>query len=263
MSKISEADIQGYIDRAVDPETSVRVEGYLANRPEEFSRVRETREDMALLRRAFTVLEAQIPDRHIGDTVRLVLEHTPRRGAAGTPLRLRIAAMVAFLFVGSVAVFGIKVSMTVPAYADAAALAYLHLAKSHADAEEGLATDPRGLIEWLNERTGLLIRVPFAEEHGFNLIDGQLTSFDRHAAGVLVYEDWRRHRVVIFVTRVSEKDEPKPHFARAHSIHIDYWSHSGVGVVIAAADKRDLEEFTLATQRAIDVSAVASIIGPR
>lgn len=263
MSEITEADIQAYIDGRTDPDASDRIAGYVAEYPDEFRRVRETREDMALLRRYYTALEAQIPDRHIEDTVGLIVEHTPRRTFSDLSLKLRIAAMLAFLVVGSVAVLGIKVSMTVPAYADAAALAYLDIAKSAVDTEESALADPQGLIEWLNEKTGLLIRVPYAEEHGFNLTDGQLTSFDRHNAGLLVYEDSQHHRVVIFVTRISEGDEPGPHFARDRSIHINYWSRQGVGVVIAAADARDLKVFTLATQRSIDVSAVASLIGSR
>lgn len=254
MSHISEADLQSYVDSEADPETRARVERYIAARPDEARRVRETREDMALLRRYFTAMEAHIPDRQLADTLRLVVDHTPRRRLAVVPAGLRIAAMLAFLLVGSVAVMAVKLSMTVPAYADAAAVAYENVAKEPAESEDELAPDPRRLVDWLNEKTGLVIRVPYSEAHGFNLTEGRLTRFDRRAAGLLVYEDWRHHRVVIFVTRVGETEDPHPHFAFDRATHINYWSHNGIGVVIAAADEHDLREFTQTSQEQIDVS---------
>ncbi len=263
MTDISEADIQSYIDRRADHETWGRVEAHMKDRPAIAARIRETREDMALLDRYFDKLEAQIPDRHIEETTRLIVDHVPRRRFADVPVALRIAAMFAFLFIGSAGVLGIKVSMTVPAYADAAALAYQDVTKLRTRTDDDLASNPQWLIDWLNEKTGLMIRVPYEEEHGFTLADGRLTVFDRHAAGLLIYEDWRKHRVVIFVTRVSDGDDPKPHFAIDRSTYINYWSRNGVGVVIAAADEGDLKEFTRATQKMIDVSAMPSAASPK
>lgn len=254
MMDINEADIQSYLDGKADRETLRRIEEYLGDRPRDSTRLREMRDDTARLRRFFTVAEAHIPDRHIADTARLIVEHSPRRRFTHLPVSLRIAAMFAFLLIGSAAVLGIKLSMTVPAFADAAALAYADVAKYQNEANDDVMSDPQWLIEWLNEKTGLVIRVPHAEEHGFNLTDGRLTQFDRHAAGLLVYEDWRKHRVVIFVTRVSDDDDPAPHVAFDRSTYINYWSRDGVGVVIAAADKGDLKEFTEATRKLIDVS---------
>jgi hypothetical protein len=68
---------------------------------------------------------------------------------------------------------------------------------------------------------------------------------------------------VIFVTRITEEDDPELHSAFDRSTFLNYWSRNGVGVVIAAADERDLKEFTRATQRLIDVSAVPSFDGPQ
>lgn len=263
MNDITEAELQSYIDGEASPETCARVERYIAERPAAARRMRETRQDIALLRRYFTALEAQIPDRQLAETLRLVVDHKPRRRIAELGMSLRIAAMVAFLMVGTAAVVGIKLSLTVPAFADAAALAYQDMERETAEVEDGFPPDPRLLIEWLNEKTGLVIRVPYSEEHGFNLTDGRLTRFDRRAAGLLVYEDWRQHRVVIFVTRVAESDDPEPHFAFDRSTYLNYWSRNGVGVVIAAEDERDLKEFTQATQKLIDVSVVPAIVGSR
>lgn len=256
MTDVSEADLQSYIDWETNAETAERVERYLDAWPGERARVRETRDDMALLRRYFSALECQIPDQHIADTARLVVEHAPRRRFANVSVPMRIAAMLAFVFIGSAAVLGIKVSMTVPAYADAAAVAYQNVTKEPEHFDNGIRSDPRWLVEWLNQKTGLVIHVPYSEEHGFNLTDGRLTRFDRHAAGMLVYEDWRKHRVVVFVTRVADGDDPKPHFAFDRSAYINYWSRNGVGVVIAAADEGDLKEFTRVTKESIDISVV-------
>ena len=129
MTDIREADIQSYIDRQADRESWIRVEEFLDDRPDEAARVREAREDTLRLRRYFNALEGQIPDRHIADTARLIVEHAPRRRLTQVPAALRIAAMFAFLLVGSATVLGIKLSMTVPAYADAAALAYQDIAR--------------------------------------------------------------------------------------------------------------------------------------
>lgn len=263
MTDINETDIQSYIDRQSDRDSWVRVEEHMNDRPELSDRVRETREDMTKLRRYFNALEAQITDRQIEETVRLVVEHTPRRRLSNVPAALRVAAMFAFLLVGSAAVLGIKVSMTVPAFADAAAVAYLNVARDQAGTRPNLSTDPQWLVDWLNEKTGLVIRVPYSEEHGFRLTDGRLTDFEKHAAGLLVYEDGRKHRVIIFVTRIAEGDDPTPHFAFDRSTYINYWSRNGVGVVIAAADEIDLKEFTQATQKLIDVSAVSARLQSR
>jgi anti-sigma factor RsiW len=261
MTDISETDIQSYLDGAADRETLLRIEEYLCDRPGESARLRETRDDMARLRRLFTAAEAHIPDRHIADTARLIVEHTPPRRFANVSASIRVAATVAFLLIGATAVLGIKLSMTVPAFADAGALAYLDVAKDQTATDKDIAADPQRMIEWLNDKTGLVIRVPHAEEHGFSLTRGRLTQFDRHAAGLLVYEDWRRHRVVVFVTRVS-KDDPAPHFAIDRSTYINYWSRNGVGVVIAAADEGDLKEFARVTRELIDVSLGPSALLP-
>lgn len=256
MNSISEAEIQGYIDGQIDPESHARVERYIENRPTEAIRIRQAREDMALLRRYFTAVEAHIPDRYIADTVRLIVEHEPpRRRFAHMSAGLRTAAMLAFLLAGTASVLGVKLS-TVPAFADAAVLAYQEMARAPADTDENGAPDPKMLIDWLNAKTGLVIHVPHSEQHGFQLMGGRVARFEEQAAGLLVYEDWRHHRVIIFVTRVKEGEDPEPHFAEDHSTYINYWSRDGVGVVIAAADKRDLEEFTRATKRMIDVSAL-------
>jgi len=264
MSRISEADIQGYIDGDLDPEDRARVEAYIDERPDEGRRIRETREHMALLRRYFTAAEAHIPDRRIAETVSLIVSHVPprRRLLPGVQVSLRTAAMVAFLLVGTATTLGIKLSMTVPAFADAAALAYLDVAKEPPQDEDIAVTDPQFLLDWLNANTGVVIRVPYSEEHGFHLTEARLIRFEEHPAGLLVYEDWRDHRVVIFITRYADSEDPERHFAVDRATYINYWSRNGVGVVIAAADKHDLEEFTRATERLIDVSALP-LPGPR
>lgn len=258
MNEISETELQSYLDGEASPETSTRVERYISVHPGAARRLREMREDKAQLRRYFTAVEANVPDRYIADTLRLVLEHKPRHRFAEWGVGMRVAAMFVLLVVGSAAIVGIKVSLTVPAFADAGALAYQEIVRKTSGTDADPLADPRVLIEWLNERTGLLIRVPYSNEHGFSLTDGRVTRFDRHAAGLLVYEDWRRHRVVIFVTRVTESDDPEPHFAFDRATYLNYWSRDGVGVVIAAENEQDLKEFTRTTRRLIDVSAVAS-----
>jgi len=263
MTDITEADIQSYIDRQADRDTWTRVEECMAKQPALSVRVRESREDMAQLSRYFDDLEAQIPDRHMEETVSLVVRHAPQRRLANVPIALRVAAMFVLLVVGSAGVLGIKLSMTVPAFADAGALAYLDVARHQPSAKETLPADPQWLVDWLNNKTGLLIRVPYSEQHGFRLTDGRLTEFDRHAAGLLVYEDERKHRVVIFVTRITENDDPTPHSAIDRATHINYWSRNGIGVVVAAADAGDLKKFTEATQKMIDVSAVSALLAPR
>ncbi|MPY71976.1 MAG: hypothetical protein GEU92_18070 [Alphaproteobacteria bacterium] len=258
MTKITEAEIQGYIDGELDAEERARVESCCAERPDIARRIRETRQDMALLRRHFTAAWARVPDRHIAETVRLIADYAPpprQRAMAGLRVSLRSAAMIALVVAGTAGVLGIKLSMTVPAYADAAALAYLDLADDPPVFDEDGILSPQALIDWINANTGLTVRVPHAEEHGFQLSDGRLARFDGHAAGVLVYEDGQRHRVAIYVTRLEDGEEERRHFAVDRSVYVNYWAHKGIGIVIAAANRHDLDEFTSTIERQIEVSA--------
>jgi anti-sigma factor RsiW len=258
MTQITEAEIQGYIDGELDAEERARVERCCEERPDIARRIRETRQDMALLRRHFTAAWARVPDRHIAETVRLIADYAPpprKRVIAGLRGSLRSAAMIALIVAGAAGVLGIKLSMTVPAYADAAALAYLDLADDPPVLDEDGILSPQALIDWINANTGLTVRAPHAEEHGFHLSDGRLARFDSHAAGVLVYEDGQRHRVAIYMTRLDDGEEEQRHFAVDRSVYINYWAHKGIGIVIAAADRQDLDKFTSAIERQIHVSS--------
>lgn len=254
--EITEDDLNRFIDGEADPDTRRRVEAHLADHPEEAERVRRIREDMARLRRHFTTMEAHVSDRHLADTVGMIVDHAPPRRVVGMEVGMRVAAMLVVAVVGSAAVFGIKLSMSVPAFADAAALAYLDVAREATPPGAPAQQDPGTLVQWLKRETGLDIHVPFAEEHGFRLTAGKLAQFDHHAAVLLVYEDGRHHRVVVFATQVRDRDDPKPHFTVDRSAHINWWSRRGVGLVIAAGDKRDLEEFSHAAMSRIDVSTL-------
>jgi anti-sigma factor RsiW len=255
MSQITELDIQAYIDGALDEPARRRVDDACETDELLARRIRDLQGDMALLRRYFDAASDRIGDERIADTVRLIVDHAPsprRRIMAGLHFSLRTAAMVALVVVGALGVFGVKVSMTVPAYADAAAIAYLDSARETVGEDELLA--PENLIDWINNNTGLAIHVPFTEEHGYQLAEGKLTWFDDHAAGLLVYEDDRRHRVSIFVTRVRGDLDEERHFAVDRSVYINYRARNGIGIVIAAADRKDLDEFTRGAERLIDVS---------
>ncbi len=245
--KLSEDDLQAFVDDRLGPEARRAVEAYLAAQPEDAARVRAYREQNAALRARFDpVLREPVPDR------------LRRIDASRRSARFAVAAgwLVAGVFVGWFAHAFLGASAPPPArsLARQAALAHAVYSPEVRHPVEVGADQHEHLLNWLSKRVGVKLRAPLLTAEGFELIGGRLLPGEDGAVAQFMYQDARGRRLTLYVSRrpPGQRDTAF-RFSQEDKVGVFYWIDGPLGYALSGElPKPDLLAVATAVYRQLN-----------
>jgi anti-sigma factor RsiW len=244
---VTEADLQAYADRRLEPGRRAAVEAWLAARPEEAERLADYRRLGDALHGAYDpVLHEPVPER---------LHQALRPG----PRLKRYAAMAAWLVVGIavgvVAGWQLRASqMTAPQAADVGAMMAHRAAIAHATyspevrhpVEVG-ADQEAHLVAWLSKRLGAPLRAPQLETVGYSLVGGRLLPGESGPVAHFMYQCNKGTRVTLYVrTEAASNRETAFRYAKEGNVRVFYWIDRKLGYALSSADVSKDDLFNIA-----------------
>lgn len=233
---ITEADLHAVVDGTLPEERRTEVEAYLAEHPEEASRVAAYRAHRAQMREHYApVLAEPVPER--------------LAQAARAPARLRgVAAACGWLSVGVVlgAAGGWQLhawrlsaqpQVETPALVKRAAVAHAVYAPEVRHPVEVGADQEAHLAAWLSKRLGAQVRPAHLDAVGFSLVGGRLLPGDTGPVAQFMYESPQRGRVTLYVrVRGPDQRETAFRYSQEGSVRVFYWIDRGFGYAVSSAD---------------------------
>lgn len=238
---ITEEDIQGYVDCALQPERHEEVEAYLAANPDEASRAAALKADAATLRAALDpVAQEPIP-------MRLNLAQiAARRQSEKLPAWRMAAAAMVLIVVGAtggwaVRGYSLPPSEGVAALAQEASASYTTFAGSAVQPVEFKADDLSGLADIASRTLGTKTVLPDLSRSGYRLMGGRIVSTVHGPGFMLMYNDDKGDRLVM-LARHMIVDQNRPMVEHADGKVSGWtWANGGMGFsLMGATDAKSL-----------------------
>jgi anti-sigma factor RsiW len=233
-ARISEADLQAYVDGRLAEPRRAEVEAALAADPELTGHVEAYRAHSEALRAAFQpVLEEPIPVRLLDAT------RPPRRRSWA------IAAAVLCTLLGGVAGWAITEAYhpaAQPMRAEEplplrAAVAHAVYSPEVRHPVEVGADQEAHLVAWLSKRLGAPVRAPKLESVGYRLIGGRLLPGESGPVAHFMYQCEKGTRVTLYVrTEAPDHGETAFRYADEGNVRVFYWVDRTFGYALSSAD---------------------------
>jgi len=233
-ARISEADLQAYVDGRLAKAACAEVEAALAAHPELAEQVASYRAHNAALRAAFEpVLEEPVP-------VSLLDATRPRR-----PRAWAVAAALVWAALGGVAGWAVsetyrpaerapRVEAPLPLRA---AIAHAVYSPEVRHPVEVGADQEAHLVAWLSKRLGAPVRAPKLDSVGYKLVGGRLLPGESGPVAYFMYQCEKGTRVTLYVrTEGPDHGETAFRYADEGNVHVFYWIDRRFGYALSSAD---------------------------
>jgi len=251
---IGDDDLNGYVDKRLNPERMAAVEAYIATHPDAAVCVRQYQEQRQALRSALQVkYDEPVPVR-----LRIASIQSERRRRWRQTLG-RVAASGLWLLIGAAGgwIANTELAARSPEPATSARLsdgiahealvAHRVFAAEVRHPVEVDVSQEKHLIEWLSKRLGRPLHVPDLSAEGYQLMGGRLLPASAGPAAQFMYDDGTGRRLTVYLT-VEGGGETSFRYVRDGDLGGFYWRDEGFSyAVLAQAERREL----LATAEAI------------
>ncbi|KPK09466.1 MAG: hypothetical protein AMJ64_00115 [Betaproteobacteria bacterium SG8_39] len=251
-TRISEADLQAFVDGRLAQPHRAGVEAELAANPELAAQIEAYRAHGEALRAAFQpVLDEAIPVRLLDAT------RPPRRR------NWAIAAGLLWAVLGGIAGWAVSEAYR-PAertrYAEAplpvrAAVAHAVYSPEVRHPVEVGADQEAHLVAWLSKRLGAPVRAPKLESVGYRLMGGRLLPGESGPVAHFMYQCEKGTRVTLYVrTEAPDHGETAFRYADEGNVHVFYWVDRTFGYALSSADidRKRLSEVANAVYRQLN-----------
>lgn len=232
---VTEQELQAYVDGALGPEDTARVEAWLAETPEDAARVAAYRAQNEALHEAFDpILDEAVPPQ---------LTARPAAAPRGDSPWMRIAAAVVLLVIGGTAGWFLR-EQAGPIQgqlevAQNAINAHSLYVKERRHAVEVEAKQEAHLVKWLSKRLGQTIRTPSLLPLGYRLVGGRLLPDDGKPAAQFMYQDEAGARLTIYVRRNIKSRETAFRFVSDKGVSAFYWIDADFAYALVGKKNRD------------------------
>ncbi len=223
--------LHAYADGQLGPEESREVEEFLKSNEEARKLVADIRQQQAALQKVYhPVLDEVVPP----ELLRMA------RGSAPTALRWpkwAAAAGLAALLVGGASgwfAHNLAGSQAMAETLPDRALNAFDVFASDADhAVEFSGSDKDKLGRWLVERIGAKFSIPDLSGKGFSFVGGRMLAEQDRPAGLLIYEDANKARLVMYVAANPAKNELPMTVTSRGKLVTCYWVESDLVYALA------------------------------
>ncbi len=239
MSKIepaSQEELHAFADGQLPPERSAEIERFLQINPQAAAQVRDYRLLNQALREAFAA--DPLPDDGIAEMSAAAPVRRPERRV----IRLALAASLACLLLGGgagwiargAAMGSSGDTVALQSLAERTLAAYQVFAPDPARPVEIAATDAPRLKTWLSNRMHMDVVLPDLRTAGFTLIGGRLMASDGIPAGMLMYENSKGQRLVLYIRNDLPSAAPsKMTYRHTNAGGLLYWRDAAVAIGVA------------------------------
>lgn len=223
--KLTNTELNAYLDGELSGDKLVSVETRLAGDPEAARKVAELeRLDDAIRSRFAPVLDEPLPE-----AMQAVLA-----GSAGGSLPapwMRMAASVLLLLAGGAAGYFLRGQLEPApgigmALVDNALSAHtVYVSEVRHPVEVG-ASEEQHLVKWLTKRLGAPVKAPALTGHGYHLLGGRLLANAGQPAAQFMYENAQGSRLTLYVRPAGSMENTAFRFAHDSNISAFYWIDS-------------------------------------
>lgn len=255
---VSEDDLQAYVDGWLDPARRAAVERYLAEHPDEASRLSAYQRHGEALRAALRGPE--------GEAVPTRLLRSARGGAmrGRAPWWRRTAAALLLLALGAGAGWGLRDAYQSRLEDQAARSGFeRNLVAQAAAAHRVYSVEVRHpvevraeeahLVAWLSKRVGKPLKAPDLQGLGFRLMGGRLLPAADGAAAQFMYEDAAGRRVTCYIRTDRDGVETAFRFAETDGLAAFYWLDGSLGyALVGPLPRTELLNLARAVYRQIE-----------
>ena len=244
-NRITEQDIQAYVDGRLE-EARVRVvEEYLNRQPEEAQRVRQLLE-----------INRQLRVRHqrvLSEPASISLPAV-RGSTAGWP-KARAAAVAWLVFGTTVGWFmhgesTVVVQAPMPLVKQAAFAHVVYTPEVVHPVEVGAGQEAH-LVTWLSRRMNSDLHVPDLTAQGYHLVGGRLLPDDGRPAAQFMYESATGQRITLYVnSSTGNESETSFRYSLEGTVSVFYWIDRSLGYALSGElDKEELLALSTAVYR--------------
>lgn len=253
---ITEADLHAYVDRQLSPERGALVEQFLATHPEEQERVRDWRQQNALLHGLLDpVIDEPLP---MGLPLAPSAKAFPWRGLAAGVLVAILSGGSAWSLRGHMDADAARLAFANPSgptsatlasgdveltgFAHRAAVAHVVYSPDVRRPVEVGADQEQALVTWLTKRMGTAVKPPSLASLGYELIGGRLLPGEKGPVAQFMYGAAGGQRLTLYVTReVPGQENTSFKFGNDGPVNVFYWVEDHFGYAISAgADRAEL-----------------------
>jgi anti-sigma factor RsiW len=232
---VSEEELHAYVDGELAQDRKVAVEAWLANHPEDMTRVNAWRSLADAIRTRFgPVATEPVP-------ARLSLRQIEH---AGRSWRVMAAAAVAAAFVvgglaGWMARTFVAPSPPAPTFTADAFDAYKLYVVEVRHPVEVPGSEEAHLVQWLSKRVGYALRIPNLQGVGLKLVGGRLLPGPSGgAAAFFMYESGTGERFTLYSTRANVPDTALRYNSDG-PVGALYWSDRDIAYVVSGEAPQD------------------------
>lgn len=238
---ITEADLVAYADERLDASRLGELDAWLADHPEDRSKVEAWREQTAMLRAAFDPIAAEPVPAAL--TVALMSRAPRRRAWLGPALA---AALVLAVGLGGGWYLGQSGWPLGGAQDDRGEIvaragyrAHRLFAAEIRHPVEVRAEEEDHLVTWLSKRLEAPLKAPDLTAQGLALLGGRLLPVEGKPAAQLMYESARGDRYTLFITRSEDARPIAFHFEEWGDIGCFYWIEGNFAYALNGPKNRD------------------------
>ncbi|MHA6767473.1 anti-sigma factor family protein [Sphingobium ummariense] len=241
---ITDDDLQGYVDDAIDSRRRAEVEAYLAGYPQIAERIAVDRALRSTLREALgPIADEPVPAEL--NLARLIDRHQ-RSHQSWRSGPWQVAAALLLMVVGGVGGWGLR-SAQEPPRAGIAALAqeatdsYAVYAPDVGRPVEITATDAPQLIKWASRRLERPVSIPDLSGAGYSFIGGRVVPTPHGPAVLYMFDNGKGTRLTLLSRNMAiDRDTPMK-LGNAGSVTSVSWSRDGLGFsLVGPLDETEL-----------------------
>jgi anti-sigma factor RsiW len=204
--RMSDHNLNAYIDDELDEIGRAEVEAWLADHPQDAARVEAYKDQNRELHQLFDpVIGEPLPPEFSE-----LLDSLPVKRAM--PAWMRTVAAVILLVIGAAGGWGIRnfqdrpAADKIPSYVERAVGAHLVYTAEVLHPVEVAADQEAHLVGWLSKRLGAPLRAPSLVSLGFHLIGGRLLEDGGSPAAQFMFEDNGGRRITVYARSDNGKD---------------------------------------------------------
>jgi anti-sigma factor RsiW len=252
-SPVTKDELQAYVDGEIPHDRRAAIEAWLANHPEDATRVAEWRAQVDVIRARYGgINDEPVP-------ARFNLAELGRQARPARPWRaITAAAAVALLIGGAAGWFARGVAPPAQTNFDLTTTDALDAYKLYVvevrHPVEVQGAERQHLMEWLSKRLGSSVHAPDLESMGLALVGGRLIPGPAGAAtALLMYEGVSGDRFTIYCTHSGPETETAMRYRQAERYASIYWVDRGLAYVVSGpSDRQRLAEIAKTAYDQID-----------
>ena len=246
--RISEAELNAFVDRELVGKEAAEVEAALATVPEDLRFARAIADLNDRLAQHF----AHVLDEPIPAGMAALAARAARSGRRWAPAQARALGIAGLLLAGAVAGYaagalGRGEAGRQPAFVANAFSAHQVFVPEVRHPVEVGAAEEKHLVQWLTRRLGTDVRAPELNAQGWQLVGGRLLPDRDQAAAQFMYEDATGRRLTLYVRKEAGLTDAAFRFAERGDCAAFYWIDRSLAYALAGRlDRTELMQLASA-----------------